>query len=272
MALYLIGDVQGCDAALSLLLQRLAFSPSRDQLVLLGDLVNRGPSSAAVLRRMMALQGAAQCVLGNHDLHALAVAHGVRPSHRNDTLGDLLKAHDSAVLLDWLRQQPLALSHHHCLMVHAGVLPAWGAEQTLALAGEVQAVLRGPEPDRFLSQLYGSQPRAWRDALQGADRLRLIVNAMTRMRFCTADGEMDFTAKGEAATAPAGCLPWFEVPGRRSASNTLVVGHWSALGVRLSPRLLALDSGCVWGGRLSALRLEDRTLFQVASTRPPVSW
>jgi bis(5'-nucleosyl)-tetraphosphatase (symmetrical) len=257
MALYLIGDVQGCDAALSLLLQHLAFSPSRDQLVLLGDLVNRGPSSAAVLRRMMALQGAAQCVLGNHDLHALAVAHGVRPPHRSDTLDDLLQAHDSAVLLDWLRQQPLALRHHRCLMVHAGVLPAWGAEQTLALASEVQAVLRSPQLDEFLPQLYGNTPDAWQDNLQGVDRWRCIVNVLTRLRFCTPGGHMEFNTKEGAGHAPAGYLPWFDVPKRQSADHRIAFGHWSTLGWLDRSDVACLDTGCVWGGVLTALELHS---------------
>ena len=255
MALYLIGDVQGCDAALSLLLQHLAFSPSRDQLVLLGDLVNRGPSSAAVLRRMMALQGAAQCVLGNHDLHALAVAHGVRAPHRNDTLGDLLKAHDSAVLLDWLRQQPLALRHHHCLMVHAGVLPAWGAEQTLALASEVQAVLRSTQLAEFLPQLYGNTPAVWQDSLQGVDRWRCIVNVLTRLRFCTPEGQMEFNTKEGAGHAPVGYLPWFDVPQRQTGDHRIAFGHWSTLGWLDRSDVACLDTGCVWGGVLTALEL-----------------
>ena len=257
MALYLIGDVQGCDAALYLLLQHLNFSPSRDQLVLLGDLVNRGPSSAAVLRRMMALQGAAQCVLGNHDLHALAVAHGVRPPHRNDTLGDLLQAHDSAVLLDWLRQQPLALRHHHCLMVHAGVLPAWGAEQTLALAREVQAVLGSPQLAEFLPLLYGNKPDAWDEDLKGVERWRCIVNVLTRLRFCTPEGRMEFNTKEGAGHAPTGYLPWFDVPQRLTGDHRIAFGHWSNLGWLDRSDVACLDTGCVWGGVLTALELNS---------------
>ena len=272
MSTYAIGDVQGCWVELQRLLESFGFQPGRDRLWLVGDLVNRGPQSLEVLRFVRGLGDAAVTVLGNHDLHLLALARGHVKARDDDTLQAVLQAEDRDELLHWLLQQPLLHREGDTLMVHAGLLPQWDADQAEALAAEVQAALRGPEPGRFLSQLYGSQPRAWCDALQGADRLRVIVNAMTRMRFCTADGEMDFSAKGEAATAPAGCLPWFALPGRRSAGNTLVVGHWSALGVRLSPRLLALDSGCVWGGRLSALRLEDRTLFQVASTRPLVNW
>jgi bis(5'-nucleosyl)-tetraphosphatase (symmetrical) len=255
MALYLIGDVQGCDAALSLLLQTLGFSPSRDQLVLLGDLVNRGPSSAAVLRRVMALQGAAQCVLGNHDLHALAVAHGVRPAHPSDTLGDLLQADDSPHLWQWLREQPLALRIHGCLMVHAGVLPSWGTDQTLALAGEVQAVLRSAQLAEFLPQLYGNTPAQWSDQLQGVERWRCIVNALTRLRFCSPQGVMDFSLKEGASHAPSGLLPWFDVPDRNSSNTRIAFGHWSTLGGLQREDVACLDTGCVWGGMLTALAL-----------------
>ncbi|HNN35059.1 MAG TPA: symmetrical bis(5'-nucleosyl)-tetraphosphatase, partial [Ottowia sp.] len=190
MALYLIGDVQGCDAALGRLLDELAFSPSRDRLVLLGDLVNRGPRSLAVLRRVQALGDAATCLLGNHDLHLLAVSLGVRPPHRSDTLADILAAPDRDALLDGLRQRPLAWRERGVLMVHAGVLPQWTAAQTLALAGEVEAALRGPDWGQFMRQMYGNHPDAWDDSLQGAARLRVIVNALTRLRFCTPDGRM----------------------------------------------------------------------------------
>jgi len=255
MALYLIGDVQGCDAALSLLLQTLGFSPSRDQLVLLGDLVNRGPSSAAVLRRVMALQGAAQCVLGNHDLHALAVAHGVRPAHPSDTLSDLLQADDSQHMWQWLREQALALRIHGCLMVHAGVLPGWGADQTLALAAEVQAVLRSDQLAQFLPHLYGNTPAQWSDQLQGVERWRCIVNALTRLRFCSPQGVMDFSLKEGASQAPSGWLPWFDAPDRQSSNTPIAFGHWSTLGGLQRKDVACLDTGCVWGGMLTALVL-----------------
>ena len=255
MALYLIGDVQGCDAALSQLMQHIGFSPSRDQLVLLGDLVNRGPSSAAVLRRVMALQGAAQCVLGNHDLHALAVSRGVRPPHPSDTLGELLHANDGHTLLQWLREQPLALRLHGCLMVHAGVLPAWGAEQTLTLASEVQAVLSSPQWDEFLPHLYGNTPATWDDQLQGVERWRCIVNVLTRLRFCSPQGVMDFKIKEGAQHAPSGYLPWFDVPHRQSADHRIAFGHWSTLGWLDRTDVACLDTGCVWGGVLTALEL-----------------
>ncbi|NBX55430.1 MAG: symmetrical bis(5'-nucleosyl)-tetraphosphatase [Betaproteobacteria bacterium] len=255
MALYLIGDVQGCDAALHLLLQHIDFSPSRDQLVLLGDLVNRGPSSAAVLRRVVALQGAALCVLGNHDLHALAVAHGVRPARPSDTLNDLLQAQDSDPLLQWLRMQPLALHLRDCLMVHAGVLPSWGIDQTLALAAEVQAVLRTARLAEFLPQLYGNSPAHWSDQLQGVERWRCIVNALTRLRFCSPQGVMDFSVKEGAQRAPKGLMPWFDVPKRLSSGTRIAFGHWSTLGWLEREDVACLDTGCVWGGMLTALEL-----------------
>ena len=268
MALYLIGDVQGCDAALGRLLDELAFSPSRDRLVLLGDLVNRGPASLAVLRRLIALGGAAACLLGNHDLHLLAVSQGVRKPHRNDTVADILQAPDRAALLDWLRQCPMALREHGVLMVHAGVLPGWTAEQTLRLAAEVETVLRGADWAVFMHQMYGNQPDQWHDGLQGAARLRVIVNALTRLRFCSADGRMEVATKDRAADgAPPGYLPWFDVPGRRTAHEVVAFGHWSTLGWLERPDLISLDTGCVWGGCLSAARLSadglSRELVQV---------
>lgn len=255
MALYLIGDVQGCDEALGRLLEEIAFSPSRDTLVLLGDLVNRGPQSLAVLRRMIALEGSAHSLLGNHDLHLLAVAHGVRKPHRSDTLDEILHAPDRAFLLDWLRSCPMALQMQGWLMVHAGVLPQWDAAQTLALATELEGELRGPDWGVFLHNMYGNQPDRWSDKLQGLDRLRVIVNALTRLRFCSVDGVMEFETKDSAASAPAGFMPWFEVPQRRSEGTRIAFGHWSTLGNVQHHDLLALDTGCVWGGCLTAARL-----------------
>lgn len=253
----MIGDVQGCDDALGRLLAHVGFSPSRDTLYLLGDLVNRGPQSLAVLRRVIALDGAARCVLGNHDLHLLALTQGVRKPHRSDTLQAVLEAPDRPALTDWLRAQPLALQAHGWLMVHAGVLPQWTAAQTLALAGEVHAVLAGPHWADFLRQMYGNQPDHWHDKLQGAERLRVVVNALTRLRFCTVAGVMDFDTKDSADAAPPGFLPWFDVPGRGSTDTPVAFGHWSTLGLLQRPDVLALDTGCVWGGCLSAARLLD---------------
>ncbi len=260
MAIYLLGDIQGCDAALGLLLEKIAFSPSRDTLYCLGDLVNRGPDSLAVLRRLMALGSSAPCILGNHDLHLLAVAAGVRHAGRMDTLQGILQAPDKNALLDWLRHQPLARSLYAAgqdyLLVHAGVLPQWSAAQTLALAAEVEQALQGPDYRDWLATMYGNEPAVWSDDLQGADRLRVIVNALTRLRFCTADGRMEFASKEGAGAAPDGFMPWFAVDGRASAQVCVAFGHWSTLGHINRPNLLALDTGCVWGGCLSAVRID----------------
>ncbi len=255
MSAYLIGDIQGCDAPLERLLHQIDFSPSRDLLYVLGDLVNRGPDSAGVLRRLMAMGASVQCVLGNHDLHLLAVAEGASTSKRLDTLDDVLQAPDRQALLDWLRHQRMAIFEHGILMVHAGVLPAWTVQKTLALAAEAEAVLRGPHLSAFLHQMYGNQPDAWREDLQGTDRLRVIVNALTRLRFCSADGVMEFKAKEGAHAAPEGFMPWFDVPSRQTAHVPVAFGHWSTLGWLNRPDVLALDTGCLWGGCLSALKL-----------------
>ena len=271
MALYCIGDIQGCDNALERLLDVIDFSASRDTVYLLGDLVNRGPDSAAVLRRCMAASGALQCLLGNHDLHLLASAYGVRSPSRRDTLASVLDAPDRTALLDWLRQQPLARQHRlggqSLLMVHAGVLPAWSAQDALALADEVHAVLRSADILDFLQQMYGNTPDHWSDSLTGTERLRVIVNALTRLRFCTPEGVMDFASSDSADAAPPGMLAWFDVPGRRSADTLVTFGHWSTLGWLERPNVIGLDTGCVWGGCLSAVRfgatLAERELLQV---------
>ncbi|MDZ7920710.1 symmetrical bis(5'-nucleosyl)-tetraphosphatase [Rhodoferax sp.] len=263
MAMYLIGDVQGCDAALAQLLQRIDFSPSRDALYLLGDLVNRGPNSAGVLRRLMGYGASARCLLGNHDLHLLAVAYGARKPSRLDTLDDLLAAADRPALLDWLRQQRMAMLERigglDLLMVHAGVLPAWTATKTIALAAEVETVLRSDDVGSFFQAMYGNAPEQWDDDLAGIERLRVIVNALTRMRFCTPEGAMEFVSSGPADQAPAGYLPWYDAPGRQTANVAVAFGHWSTLGWLGRPDVLALDTGCVWGGCLSALRVEAGT-------------
>ncbi|PKO60829.1 MAG: bis(5'-nucleosyl)-tetraphosphatase (symmetrical) [Betaproteobacteria bacterium HGW-Betaproteobacteria-18] len=259
MALYLIGDVQGCDSALQRLLSKISFSPSRDTLYILGDLVNRGPDSAGVLRRLMGYGAAAQCLLGNHDLHLLAASVGARRPSRKDTLANVLQASDREAMLAWLRQQHMAflLEHdkHSYLMVHAGVLPSWTATQTMALAGEFETVLRGPDLSDFLHQMYGNTSNRWDDSLTGPERLRVIVNALTRLRFCSAEGAMEFETSDGAHAAPSGYFPWFEVPGRKTSDVTVAFGHWSTLGWLGRDDLLALDSGCVWGGHLSALKL-----------------
>ena len=271
MALYLIGDVQGCDAALQRLLDTLDFSPSRDTLYLLGDLVNRGPDSAAVLRRLMGYGHAARCLLGNHDLNLLAVAQGVRKPHRKDTLDGVLNAPDRADMLHWLSHQRMAILLQRgstpLLMVHAGVLPAWTVEQTIALAQEVETVLQNSEAADFYRAMYGNAPNQWSDDLTGMDRLRVIVNALTRQRFCTAQGEMEFEMKEGASGAPPGYLPWFDLSNRQTAHATVAFGHWSTLGWLERQDVLSMDTGCVWGGALSALRfnLQDTSqeLIQV---------
>ncbi len=271
--IHLVGDVQGCDEALGRLLDTLGYSPSRDRIVLLGDLVNRGPASLAVLQRLAGLGDAAACLLGNHDLHLLAVAHGVRPLHRGDTFGDVLAAPDRDAWIDWLRRQPLARLESGWLCVHAGVLPPWDTAQTLALAAEVQALLRGPGLADFLPLMYGNEPARWSDALQGPERWRLVINTLTRARFCRPDGTLDFKAKEGADRAPPGLLPWFDAPGRRTATQPIAFGHWSTLGRVDRPGLLALDTGCVWGGALTAVRVDGgrREVVQVpcpAAQRP----
>lgn len=261
MSLYCIGDLQGCNAPFQRLLEKIDFSPSRDTLYLLGDLVNRGPDSLGVLRSLTALGDAAQCLLGNHDLHLLALWQGVRKPGRNDTLQDVLQAPDSQALLDWLRHRAMALQRHGWLMVHAGVLPQWSVAQTMALAAEVEQALRGSDVKGFLSAMYGNAPGQWHDGLTGADRLRVIVNALTRLRFCTREGVMDFSSSEGASHAPAGYMPWFEVPGRATRGTPMAFGHWSTLAADASTRTglrhnsLPLDTGCVWGGCLSAARL-----------------
>lgn len=259
MALYMIGDVQGCNACLQHLLDKISFSPSRDTLYLLGDLVNRGPDSVGVLRRLMGYGHAAQCLLGNHDLHLLAAAHGARQPSRKDTLHDVLNAPDRPAMLDWLRQQRMAILLPHqtttYLLVHAGVLPGWSADKTMVLAQEVETVLRGPDLSAFLHQMYGNAPAGWRDSLTGVDRLRVIVNALTRLRFCTPEGDMEFSVTGAADAAPPGYMPWFDVPRRHSADVCVAFGHWSTLGWLDRSDVLALDTGCVWGGSLTALKL-----------------
>jgi bis(5'-nucleosyl)-tetraphosphatase (symmetrical) len=254
--IYLIGDLQGCCDAFERLLAEVGFSPSRDRLYLLGDLVNRGPASLRTLQKLADLGDAAQAVLGNHDLHLLAVAGGARRPGKHDTLAEILDDPGRDHWLLWLRAQHMAIHAHGWLMVHAGVLPQWTLEDTLALAGEVETLLRGPDLDTFLHRMYANEPARWDPALTGDDRARLIVNALTRLRFCQADGTMDFALKEGADAAPPGLLPWFDVPGRRTEGVPIAFGHWSTLGPLQRPDLLALDTGCVWGGALTAARLD----------------
>jgi bis(5'-nucleosyl)-tetraphosphatase (symmetrical) len=263
MPTYAIGDVQGCYPELCALLEKIGFDQSRDRLWFVGDLVNRGPASLETLRFVRGLGDCAVTVLGNHDLHLIALAHGYGRVRNDDTLNAVLDAPDCGQLVAWMRSLPLLHIGNNHVMVHAGLLPAWSIEKAQALAREVELELQGSHYQQFLAVLYGSRPDRWSDDLEGADRLRVIVNAMTRMRFCTATGHMEFQTKGESAQAPPGHFPWFDVPNRLSAGSTIVCGHWSALGLKLRPDLIALDAGCVWGGELTAISLEDRQVFQV---------
>ncbi|MFM7785927.1 MAG: symmetrical bis(5'-nucleosyl)-tetraphosphatase [Gammaproteobacteria bacterium] len=264
MATYAIGDVQGCWEPLLRLLDECDFHREKDRLWFVGDLVNRGPDSLAVLRFVRGLGDRAVTVLGNHDLHLLAVAAGIRKASRKDSLGSVLEAADRDELLDWLRHLPLAhqesaLPH---LMVHAGVPPGWSAEDTLGRAREVESALRGPDWKVFLAHMYGDHPDCWDDALAGWERLRVITNYLTRMRFCTPEGRLDLDNKNPPAGANTSFAPWFSHAGRAAAAVPVVFGHWAALeGKADTPGVHALDTGCVWGGRLRAMRLEDGALF-----------
>jgi bis(5'-nucleosyl)-tetraphosphatase (symmetrical) len=271
MNTYAIGDLQGCAHEAGLLLERIAAHADNGEaarILFVGDLINRGPDSLAALRNMKALSetsgGRVDALLGNHDLHLLAVAAGVRKTSRSDTLDDILAAPDRDELVAWLRRRPMAMRAGRHLLVHAGVPPQWTADQTMALAAEVEQVLRGDGWADFLANMYGNEPDRWDDGLEGMARLRCIVNALTRMRLCWPDGRMDFDHK-ESDKGPDGSplQPWFDLPGRRTADVTVVFGHWSALGLLLQPSLIGLDSGCVWGGKLTAVCLDDRTLLQV---------
>ena len=269
MKTYVIGDLQGCAHEAGLLLDRIGATAGPDARILfVGDLINRGPDSLGALRRMKALaeasDGRVDALLGNHDLHLLAVAVGAQKMSRSDTLDEILAAPDRDALIDWLRRRPLAMFVDAHLLVHAGVAPQWTAAQTMALAAEVEAVLRGDQWIDFLGQMYGNEPDRWDDSLTGIARLRCIVNALTRMRLCWPDGRMDFHHK-ESDKGPEGTdlQPWFDLPGRRTLDVTVVFGHWSALGLVLRPNLVGLDSGCVWGGKLTAVCLDDRSLLQV---------
>ena len=258
MATYALGDVQGCFDELQQLLRKAGFGKT-DRLWFVGDLVNRGPKSLEVLRYVRDLGERAVTVLGNHDLHLLAQFEAIERPRKDDTFRDVLEAPDAADLVAWVRRRPMMHAEGDYAMVHAGLLPQWSVDKAAELAREAEAALRAASYREFLANMYGGTPSSWREDLSGWDRLRVIVNAMTRLRFCNAGGEMELRANG--TEAPPGFRPWFEL--RPAGEMPIVCGHWSALGLKLSDNLIALDSGCVWGGSLSALRLEDRTLFQV---------
>lgn len=277
MAIYAIGDIQGCFVELKRLLDYISFNRTRDRLWFVGDLVNRGPRSLDVLRFVRDLGESAVTVLGNHDLHLVMQAEGFGKASREDTLAAVLAAPDRDELMAWLRGLPLFHVEDGFAMVHAGLLPQWDVAQAASLADEAAAALSCPGYRDFLAHMWGSEPLGWRDDLSGWDRLRVVINAMTRMRFVTVDGKMELRApgsKGPPERGPAGCVPWYDAPGRASRDHTLVFGHWSALGFRQEAGLLALDSGCLWGGSLTTVRLEDRRVFQLPCRRQvePEGW
>ncbi|MGH8798395.1 MAG: symmetrical bis(5'-nucleosyl)-tetraphosphatase [Caldimonas sp.] len=263
--IYLVGDVQGCCDALDRLLGEIGFTPSRDRVYVLGDLVNRGPQSLATLRRLRDLGSAATCLLGNHDWHLLAAAQGVRPVHASDTLDDILGAPDREAWLEWIRQRRMAVHEHGWLMLHAGVVPQWDLALTLRLAAEVEQHLQGDTLKDFLEVMYGNDPARWDESLDGAARLRFTVNVLTRIRYVTVDGTLDLKAKDGRGVPPVGLVRWFDAPGRRTEGVPIAFGHWSTLGLVDRADLLGLDTGCVWGGRLTAVRIDGgrRELFQV---------
>jgi bis(5'-nucleosyl)-tetraphosphatase (symmetrical) len=270
MAHYAIGDIQGCHAEFCQLLDLVGFSTASDRLWLAGDLVNRGPDSLKVLREVIALGDSAVTVLGNHDFHLLTVDAGHHKQHGDDTLHEILEAPDRDRLVDWVKHLPLVVVEDDMVLVHAGLPPSWTPEEALAHSREVQAKLAGDDCHRFLGVLYGDEPRRWSDDLRGDDRLRAIVNACCRIRFCAPDGTMEFREKRGPGHAPPGFRPWFEVETRRSSGSLLVCGHWSTLEMQLAPNVLMIDSGCLWGGTLTAVRLPDRRVYQVPSRSPVV--
>jgi bis(5'-nucleosyl)-tetraphosphatase (symmetrical) len=253
---YAIGDLQGCDQELHALLGRLKFSADRDRLWFVGDLVNRGPGSLTTLRLVRALGDNAIVVLGNHDLHLLAVAHGAHRRRKSDTLDEVLAAPDRDALLEWLLARPLAHAQGDDLMVHAGVVPQWTVAQTLTLAGEVSSALRR-DPRALFEHMYGNEPDRWSERLTGMERLRFVINVLTRLRLCTADGRIDVAIKGTPPPPPSPLRPWFEHAQRATRNARVIFGHWSALGLVRRPGLLGLDTGCVWGGALTAADLDS---------------
>jgi bis(5'-nucleosyl)-tetraphosphatase (symmetrical) len=274
VAVYAIGDIQGCYDELLALLTRLNFNPAQDRLWLVGDLVNRGPKSLETLRYVRELGAAAVSVLGNHDLHLIASAHGLAPNHGDHTLDAILAAPDRDELISWLCHRPLL--HHDAVLgftlLHAGLPPQWDLALAQACAGEVEAVLRSPQLTEFLEHMYGNHPDQWSAELSGWERLRFTVNCLTRMRYCDVDGRLDLDSKGPPGSQPPGQLPWFRVPGRASRDLNIVFGHWSTLGECLDPGAYPIDTGCLWGGTLTALRIDgtpQRISLPCAGQRKP---
>ena len=262
---YVIGDVQGCAEPLARLLAQI---PAHADVWFCGDLINRGPDNLGVLRQVQALGSRARVILGNHDIHLLGVAAGVRAPGRSDTLDDILLSPDCEGWLNWLRQWPLAHFEHGILMVHAGVMPQWSLKQVLQYSDEAHTLLASNGYIEHLKTLFGSSPNYWKNSLRGAERIRAIINAFTRMRVCAPDGTMDFQFKGEIGDVPDGLLPWFRLPQRKTADQAIVFGHWSALGLHYENNTICLDTGCVWGQELTAYHYPSGEVISVpAKTR-----
>lgn len=267
MAFYAIGDVHGCFDEFMQLLNKIQFNHSKDHLWLVGDLVNRGPKSLETLRFIMKHEDTIQVVLGNHDLNLLAISEGFSRLRKGDTVEDILNASDNKILLDWLRTQPIMLEEGDKVLVHAGLLPEWSTPQALSLAEEIEDALASTHYRIFLSHMYGNKPTRFNENLTGMDRYRIVLNAMTRMRMLYTDGSLDFHYKGTLKDAPKDRLPWFQAPNRRHLSHTIVCGHWSTLGLYLADGILSLDTGCLWGGSLTAINLDTLAVTQVPSNQ-----
>jgi bis(5'-nucleosyl)-tetraphosphatase (symmetrical) len=263
MSTYVVGDIQGCHESFLELLKAVAFDPHQDKLWITGDLVNRGEDSLAVLRWCMAHDHAVVAVLGNHDLHLLAVAEGFVPPHRKDTLDMILGAPDRQEVLHWLRHRPMVHRQGDWLMVHAGLAPEWSGEEAVHYARELEQALQSPKWKQFFQHMYGNEPRRWSPDLAGQARLRFLANAFTRTRYLHRDGSLEFQHKLGLGTAPPELIPWFDFPARKSTDVRVLFGHWSALGLLVRKDVVALDTGCLWGGALTAFRLEDEQCFQV---------
>ena len=272
MATYAVGDLQGCLEPLRCLLDKVQFDPSCDRLWLVGDLVNRGPQSLETLRFLFSIRDSLTCVLGNHDLHLLAAAHNIERLKKSDTLQEILQAPDRNDLLDWLRQQKLLHydEQRDIALVHAGIPPQWTLEKALKRAAEVETVLKDDARlPLFLDGMYGNEPTLWHRELHGATRLRVITNYFTRMRFCTAEGDLDLRSKEGLDSAPPGYAPWFSHPQRKTRGQKIIFGHWAALEGRCNePGLFALDSGCVWGGAMTLMNIDTRERLQCACQEP----
>ena len=262
--IYAVGDVQGCAPSLKALVKKL---PGKSKMIFLGDLVNRGPDSLGALRYLKSLQeaGRAECILGNHDLHLLAIDAGIRKTKGLDTVKPILNAPDRNELIDWVRKRPMALSNGKILTVHAGVLPQWDLQQTIECAHEVEKALRSKSYKTFLGNMYGNTPTKWKNSLTGDERLRVITNALTRLRFCTPSGTMEFNSAQGLEDGPAGYIPWFQAPNRKTQDTVIYFGHWSTLGLMRNHTVVGLDTGCVWGGKLTAMEISDSNMDQKKS-------